>query len=188
MPYQLQVLSGEIIIVFNGMLSYQQWTLQFISTVRSRVAGFTQSQPLSYCRQRQVMIVSASGLDYLLLLLLNSLSTQLNIAVNSVKKMLVRLIQHCSKNSEVFPINVFDNDWRWRCRFMWPLTERVPLHSLLKTIPTSGFCHHLCYRYAFLFAGVACDIDNADEDLLDRLCGQINGEFTLKTLVRGELL
>ena len=71
---------------------------------------------------------------------------------------------------------------------MWPLTERVPLHSLLKTIPTSGFCHHLCYRYAFLFAGVACDIDNADDDLLDRLCGQINGEFTLKTLVRGELL
>ena len=136
MPYQLQVLSGEIIIVFNGMLSYQQWTLQFISTVRSRVAGFTQSQPLSYCRQRQVMIVSASGLDYLLLLLLNSLNIN---AVNSVKKLLVHLIQHSSKNSEVFPINVIDNDWRWRCCIYMATCRAGTTTFSTRTILTSDF-------------------------------------------------
>lgn len=41
-------------------------------------------------------------------------------------------------------------------------------------------------QYTFLIlTEVACDISNTDDNMLDRLCGQINGESTLETLVRG---
>ena len=104
--------------------------------------------------------------------------------------MLVRQIKYCSKNFEVFPINVFEltvtRGGAADLYYHLPSRYRCTL-SKKKNIPMLGFWHNPGHWDVFLFAGVACDIDNADDDLLDRLCGQINGEFTLKTLVRGEL-